>query len=492
LTAPTRMALLTAQAPSRFALPMSQAPEKRPFSQPAPDSGRPLPHSIDAERYVLGALLLDPNWIVEVMQVVRPDDFYLHAHQEIFRAMVDLQDRGQPIEIVLLGDELKRRGRLEEAGGYVTLAALEQSTVSPGAAPEMAQRVADKAVLRSLMRAADAIQRDCVDEQGEVSDLVDRAEKLIFDISQKNNLKSFVHIGEIMGDAIEEIGRLRANQSETTGIPTGYYELDALLNGLQPKNLMILAARPSIGKTAFALNVMMNIAVRDHTPVAIFSLEMGADQLNRRLLTCHSRIPGHLIATGRIKEKDFTELRVRAAELAECPIFIDDTPGLSIMQLRARARRLKAQQPSLGLIVVDYLQLMRGTDRGGRDFNRQQEVSEISRGLKELANELNVPLLALSQLSRNIEQRSGKDKSATPMLSDLRESGSIEQDADIVMFVHRERVEVAKDAEGKPVDRNAPIPTDIIVGKHRNGPIGKAELLFFADFTRFSNRSAEP
>jgi replicative DNA helicase len=320
-----------------------------------------------------------------------------------------------------------------------------------------------------------------------VADQIDRAEKLIFDISQKNNVRDFVHIERLMPDAIEEIGRLRTHEGTVSGIRTGYGDLDRYLNGFHPKNLMILAARPSIGKTAFALNLMLNIARDGKVPVAIFSLEMGADQLNRRLMCCHAEISGHAVASGRLSEAEFKRLREKSAELAECPIHIDDSPGLSIMQVRARARRLKNRHPDLGLLVVDYLQLMRGSDRGAKDANRQQEVSEISRGLKELANELSLPVLALSQLSRNIEQRSGKDKSARPMLSDLRESGAIEQDADIVMFVHRDRVETQLNEDGKPASHRLAIPTEIIIGKHRNGPIGTAQLMFFADSTRFAS-----
>jgi replicative DNA helicase len=430
-------------------------------------------------------MMLDNGVIPEVMERISADDYYLPRHQEIHRSIISLYDAGKPVDLPLVSDDLERRGKLDEVGGYVGLAGLAQYVLSTGAAPEIADRLKEKSTLRRLMRAAESILSDCADESRQVDDQVDRAEKLVFELSQESNARSFVSIEEVMGEALEEIGKLRAMESPTTGVPTGYVDLDGYLNGLHKKNLLILAARPSIGKTAFALNLMLNIAEKG-TPCAIFSLEMGADQLTRRLLCSHAQVPGHLVASGRVKEADFQKLRKMGSELGGFPIFIDDTPGLTLMQLRARARRLKARQPDLGFIVVDYLQLMRSGERN-RESSRQQEVSEISRGLKELANELDLPLMALSQLSRNIEQRSGKDKSAKPMLSDLRESGAIEQDADIVMFVHRERVDAQKNEDGSVAARNLPIPTDIIIGKHRNGPIGTANLMFFADFTKFTN-----
>ncbi|CAN5221195.1 replicative DNA helicase [soil metagenome] len=453
----------------------------------ADSTARRVPSNLDAERGVLGAMLLDNDIIPEVMQVVKAAQFYLPAHQTIFTSITEIHDQNKPVELTLLADDLKKKHKLDEVGGYVALASLEQFVLSTGAAPELAEIVAQKSILRQLMQAADTILRDCSDEKREVGQQIDVAEKLIFDIGQQTQSGSFIRIGDLMGPAIEEIGNLRGQSNEISGLRTHFIELDALLNGLHPSDLLILAARPSIGKTAFALNILLNIAFNEKRPVGIFSLEMGAEQLNRRILCCHAQVSAHAVQSGRIKEGEFAKLREKATELEDCPIFIDDTPGLSLMQLRSRARRLKSQQPDLGLIVVDYLQLMSGSERASRDANRQQEVSEISRGLKGLARELNVPLMALSQLSRNIEQRSGKEKGARPMLSDLRESGAIEQDADIVMFVHRERVEVQKDEAGNVMNKNLPIPTEIIIGKHRNGPIGSANLMFWADFTKFTN-----
>lgn len=451
------------------------------------------PHNLDAERGVLGAMILDLGIIPEVLQFVRGEDYYHAPHRVIHEAIVDIYDRGDPVDLTLLANDLRRAGKLEEVGGVAALAGLEQFTRDTGAAPELAQLVADKATLRRLMEAADTILRDSSEEKRDVRTQLDVAEKLIFEISQTQRSESFVPISSLMEEALEEIGRREAQQGDITGLPTGFIDLDRILNGLNKSDLIILAARPSIGKTAFAMNMMLNIALSGNPsghPIAvgIFSLEMGKEQLNMRLLCSHARIPSHRVQRGLINQREFAELRAKASELHDLPMFIDDSPGLNLLQVRSRARKLKSQNPNLGLIVVDYLQLMSGSERGGREQNRQQEVSDISRGLKALARELQIPVLALSQLSRNIEQRSGKEKSARPMLSDLRESGAIEQDADVVMFVHRERLEIQKDEDGIAPDRTLPIDTEIIVGKHRNGPIGTAEILFFPDFTLFSSK----
>lgn len=447
-------------------------------------TGMRVPHNEDEERAVLGALLLDNEIINEVMDHLRADDFYTPAHQLIYQAIIDIHEDGKPVELILLSDHLRRNNQLEAAGGIRAIAALEQFTLSTGHAPELAHQVRDKSTLRKLMKAAEKILRDCSSETREANDQVSAAEKLIFDISQQTEGGDFITLSEIMPTTIEEIGNLRGLGGDISGVRTGFSELDKILNGLHPSDLLILAARPSIGKTTFALNLVMNVAVKEQVPAAIFSLEMSAQALNQRLLCSFARKNSRHVASGFIKEKDFQDLRECASLLSKCPIWIDDTASLSIMQLRSRARRLKAMQPDLGLIVVDYLQLMTGSDKSAKR-SRQEEVSEISRGLKALARELRLPVLALSQLSRNIEQRSGKEKGARPMLSDLRESGAIEQDADVVMFVHRERVESQKDEEGNLTHTSTPIPTEIIVGKHRNGPIGTADLLFFADFTLF-------
>jgi replicative DNA helicase len=455
----------------------------------SPRPGLHAPHNLDAERGVLGAMLLDASIIDDVMQEVRAEDFYLPAHQHIFRAIALLHEQGRPVELTLLADGLRREGHLDEAGGLVYLAGLEQGVLTIGAAAELARTVADKATYRRLMAAADGILREASEERRPVAEALDLAEKLIFDLGRSSRSSSFRPMRELMEGTMEEVAKLMANRGQLPGLRTHFTELDRLLNGLQRSDLIILAARPSIGKTAFALNVALNVAYREKVPVAVFSLEMGAEQLSLRLLSTHGRIASHEIRSGRLTEQAFEQVRQAAASLAELPLHIDDTPGLSLLQVRSRARRLKARHPDLGLIIVDYLQLMSGSpEMRRRDQSRQQEVGEISRGLKELARELDLPLMALSQLSRNIEQRGGKSGNARPMLSDLRESGAIEQDADVVMFVHRERHgeeagENDRSRPGKPL----PIPTEIVVEKHRNGPTGVANLVFFKDHTLFAN-----
>jgi replicative DNA helicase len=454
---------------------------------PSREFSTPLPHNIEAERGVLGAMLLDNDVIDEVVHQLKAEDFYQAGNQEIYRRALELHEAGQPVELTLLADSLRRAGKLEEVGGPMYLAGLEQSTLSIGAAPELAVIVAEKATLRRLIAAADAIQKEAREERRDVSEALDLAEKMIFEIARTSHSNNFRSTHDLMEQALEEIGRLLDNKGMLPGISTGFGELDRLLNGLQPSDLLILAARPSIGKTAFALNVAMNIAVDERRPVGIFSLEMGADQLNMRLLSSHARVGGNSVRRGNLSELQMEKLRNSAATLAAAPIYIDDSAGLNLVQVRSRARRLKAKYDNLGLIVIDYLQLMSGPESKRRDSNRQQEVSDISRGLKGLARELNVPVMALSQLSRNIEQRSKSKEAATPMLSDLRESGAIEQDADIVMFVHREREETKQEGDGPARPKGTPIPSEIIVAKHRNGPTGIANLMFFSEFTLFSN-----
>jgi len=446
-----------------------------------------LPHSLEAERNLLGCMLLDPDCIAEVTEIARKDDFYLEAHRLIFAAITEIYDEHQVVDMTMLVDTLQRRHQLEEAGGVLTIGNLEQNVLSTGSAPDLARIVSEKSVLRRLMGVAEDILRDCAEERRDVDKQIDVAEKKLFDVGQQTSAASFVSIGDMMGSAIEEIGRLYANRQDVTGLRTHFIELDKILNGLHKSDLLVLAARPSVGKTAFALNIAMNVAVKGNAPVGIFSLEMSKEQLNRRLLCSYAQESGQEVSRGNISEATLAKLRQKATELEKAPIFIDDSPGLSIMQLRARARRLHSMQ-KIELLIIDYLQLMSGTDKGGRDQNRQQEVSEISRGLKALARELGIPVMALSQLSRNIEQRSGKEKSAEPMLSDLRESGAIEQDADIVMFVHRERPDT-KEEENTPANKQLPIETKILVRKHRNGAIGPVSLLFYPSWTRFFDRA---
>ena len=461
-------------------------PESVPVRSPSDARlERQYPHNLDAERAVLGAVLLDNDVLAEVHRFLRIEDFYHPGHQVIYDSMLALHNESKPVELTMLADLLRREGKLDQVGNYVYLANLEQFVISTSAAVEHARLVQEKSILRRLMSAADTILHESSEERRDVLEQIEIAEKLIFEVSQQTHAGKFQSIEELMQETIGEIMHLYETRQPTSGLPTHFKDLDKLIGGLEPSSLAILAARPSIGKTALALNIVRNVAVVSNKPVAMFSLEMGAEQLNMRLLCSEARVPSHRVRKGQIKEREWETLRETASRMMDLPIYIDDTAALSIMQLRSRARRLKAQRPDLSLIVVDYLQLMQGPERRGRDMNRQQEVSEISRGLKALAKELHVPVLALSQLSRNIESRSGKEHSARPMLSDLRESGAIEQDADIVMFVHRDRVEIQKDEDGHMPDKSLPIPTELIIGKNRNGPIGTVDVLFLADFTLF-------
>jgi replicative DNA helicase len=393
--------------------------------------------------------------------------------------------------LTLLAEALIRLGKLEEVGGYLYLANLETFIISTTAAPQHAAMVHDKAISRRLMLAAEAIIREASEEARPVNEQVELAEKLVFEVSQERQGGEFRVLKDIMQETMAEVADLYHTREGRAGLQTHYPDLDRQLGGIEPSALLILAARPSIGKTAFALNLVRNIAAIGGKPVAFFSLEMSADQLNLRLLSSEARLIGQRIRSGRIREDEFEKLRETASHMQDWPIFIDDTAGISLMQVRSRARRLKRQRPDLALIIVDYMQLMT-SPQGRRETSRQEQVAEMSRGLKQLAKELSTPVLALSQLSRSIEQRGGKERGARPMLSDLRESGSIEQDADVVMFVHRERVEQEKDENGQPLQRQLPIPTDIIVGKNRNGPIGDVPMLFLADYTLFVNALGPP
>ncbi|MDK2972802.1 MAG: replicative helicase [Candidatus Sumerlaeota bacterium] len=459
-------------------------------SRPAPEA-RSVPCDPDAERAVLGAIILDPEVLPEVARVLKPEDFYEARHQTIFRRLIDLHEASKPIDLTLLCDTLRKKNELEAVGNYIYVAQLVDFIAGTSAAPEHAQLVAEKSTARKLIAAADTILADAMNESSELSDQIETAERLIFEVSQNTNSSRFHSVGSLMPDTISEIMHLYETRAPVSGLSTHFSDLDALIGGLEPTALAILAARPSIGKTAFALNLVRNVAVTGRTPVGFFSLEMGADQLNMRLLCTEAQISSHLVRQGRISEQQWEKLRETASRLQEAPIYIDDSAALTLMQLRSRARRLKAQRPDLGLLVVDYLQLMKPPDRskggGRRDSNRQQEVAELSMGLKALAKELRVPVMALSQLSRSIEQRGTKKEPARPQLSDLRESGAIEQDADMVIFIHRERKEIQKSEDGKILDRHLPIPTEIIVGKNRNGPIGTVNMMFFPETTRFGN-----
>jgi replicative DNA helicase len=446
---------------------------------------RPLPHNLDAERAVLGTMLLDNATIPIVVDLLKRENFYNTAHQIIFDGMMRLFERNVAIDLTTLNDELRRTGELEKVGGTSYLASLEQFVLSTSNVQHHARIVYNKHKLRRLIEAAYRIAESAISEEDEVGRILDTSEKEIFDISQDRAVRDFVQISDLAVEAMEEIERRYHSKKDVTGLATGFIELDQLTCGLQRSDLIIVAGRPSVGKTAFALNIALNAAVKEKKPIGIFSLEMSSQQINHRFLCSLAHVSGHRVRTGYVSSVELKRLSERVKLLSDAPLYIDDTPGISILELRAKARRLMAQQRDLALIIVDYMQLMRG---GGRAENRQQEVAEISRSLKGLARELNIPLMAISQLSRMIEHRRGRDK--RPVLSDLRESGAIEQDADVVVFVHRtkpvpEEESEEEQEEGRPRRKPGEV-AEIMVSKQRNGPLGTVKLVFFPDFTMFA------
>ena len=422
------------------------------------------PQSLDAERGLLGALLLKPEAIHDVGDTVHTDSFYAEKHRLIFEAMRELAERGEPIDLLSLSERLQNKGGLERIGGRAYLAELAGSAPSPGNFTHYAELVSRKYVMRSLIEAAHEIGEAAYDEARDVTELLDDAEKRVYAIGNSANNHKFIALKDKLDDAWDRIESLSKKEDGIRGTPTGFPELDDLLSGLHPSDLIILAARPSMGKTSLALDIARNAAVRHQVPVAIFSLEMSSEQLIDRMLAAESYVDSWRMRTGKIRsEEDFSKIRDALETLSKAPIYIDDKPGNNILAMRAVARRLKREQ-NIGLIIVDYLQLMAPTSTKASD-SLVQQVTEISRSLKSLARELNVPVLALSQLSRAVEQRGGR-----PRLSDLRDSGSIEQDADVVMFIHRE--------DKRNPDSDKPNIAEILIEKHRNGPTGKTELYF--------------
>ncbi|HWH07296.1 MAG TPA: replicative DNA helicase [Candidatus Paceibacterota bacterium] len=421
------------------------------------------PQSLESERALLGALLLKPDVIHDVGDTVRADSFYAEKHRSIFEAMRELSERGEPIDILTIAERLTAKGLLERVGGRAYIAELASAAPSPGNYPHYADLVARKHVMRALIEAAHEITETCYDESQETAMVLDKAEKMIYAIGDSSASHKFVAIRDKVADAWDRIEALSKSDGAIRGTPTGFPDLDNLLSGLHPSDLIILAARPSMGKTSLALDIARNTAVRHGTPVGIFSLEMSSEQLIDRMLAAESYVNSWKLRTGGVRdEADFDRIRDALENLSKAPIFIDDKPANNILAMRAVARRLKREQ-GIGLIVVDYLQLMAPTNT--KTDNVVQQVTEISRSLKQLARELQVPVLALSQLSRAVEQRGGK-----PRLSDLRDSGSIEQDADVVMFIHRD--------DKRNPDSDRPNVAEILVEKHRNGPTGHVELYF--------------
>jgi replicative DNA helicase len=434
--------------------------------------GRIPPHDLEAEQSVLGAVLLDELAIIKVSEFLRPGDFYRKNHEDVYRAALELLAQGEPIDIVTVGSELEKMGVLERVGGRAYLAQLEQAVPTSANIEYYGRIVKEKATKRSLISAGGDIAGLGYDEAIEAPDALNRAQKAVFDISEDGTSTDFERLFSLLRTTMERVDALQNNSGGTVGVASGFYDLDAKTNGFKDNELIIIAGRPSMGKTSMALNIALEAAVSKQVGVAIFSLEMSKDQLAERLLCEYSRVDAQRLHRGLLGEAEHERLAQALGPLGEAPIFVDDSPLLDELMLLTKARRIKLQE-NIGMVIVDYLQLMHSR-RGGSDDNRVQEVSQISRSMKALARELKVPVLALSQLSRGPEQRTDK----RPMLSDLRESGSIEQDADVVIFLYREGYYNKADTTGI---------AEVIVAKNRNGPTGTVNLRFRPELTRFEN-----
>lgn len=430
------------------------------------------PQNIEAEQSVLGSILLDKDAVLKVADILTAEDFYRADHAEIYSCILKLFEKRKPIDLVTLTDELEKDKKLKEVGGATYLATLVNSVPTAAHVATYANLVHQTATLRRLISAASQIAELGFQEQMDIETVLDKAESVIFSVSQKYVKTYFTPIQAILEESFERIDKLHKEKGTLRGVPTGFRDLDNILAGLQKSDLIILAARPSIGKSSLALNIVDHAACEEKVPTAIFSLEMSKDQIIDRFLALRGAVDSWKLRTGNLEDEDFGKLNYAMGVLSEAPIYIDDAPFLNVMEIRAKARRLQMEQ-GIGLIVVDYLQLMSGVNSRGAD-NRVQEVSEISRSLKALARELNVPILALSQLSRAVEHRDNKK----PMLADLRESGSIEQDADVVMFIYRDDY-YDKESENKNI-------AEILVRKHRNGPTGDCQLFFKPEYMKFT------
>lgn len=432
---------------------------------------RPLPHNVDAEKSVLGSILVNNENYYTVIELVRPEDFYLEAHRTVFRKMSEIIEQSRAVDLITLQDRLERDSLLEASGGIAYLASLMDGIPHLVNIDHYLHIIREKALFRQMIHSTNRIMNECFEQIDPAEEVLDRAEASMFELSERRTETGLVAVKELEGDTQKLIEKLYTEREMITGLATGFNDFDRMTSGLQPADLVILAARPSMGKTALSLNIAQHVALRKGEPVGIFSLEMSRSQLLMRFLCAEAMVDAHKVRTGYLSNEDYGKLIDTLGKVASAPIFIDDSSTMTIMQMRAKARRMKAEH-GLGLIIVDYLQLMSGF---GRAENRNQEISGISRGLKALAKELHVPVVALSQLSRAPEQRSGGDH--RPQLSDLRESGSIEQDADLVAFIYREEVyKASEENEGT---------AELIIAKQRNGPTGTVRLAFLKQFTRF-------
>ena len=437
-----------------------------------------LPQNIEAECGVLGSIIIDPEAIVQVSDFLHADDFYRDTHHTIYEVILQLYEEHEPADFITICDELERRNKLEEVGGASYITSLINQVPTSGNVEFYARIVERAAILRRLIHAAGQIAAIAY-EEGDADIALDKAEQLIFNISQRHARSDFAHMRDVLAEYMNKLDQLHERRGTIVGVPTGFTDLDRITGGLQKSDLIVLAARPGIGKTSLALSLAHNTALKYHNSIAVFSLEMSKDQLAQRLLSMDARIDQQRLRTGIIEEDEWDRIVFAMDTLSESNIWIDDTAGISTMEMRSKARRLQAEH-GIDLIIVDYLQLMQATIGGKRNENRVQEISEISRSLKGLARELNVPVLALAQLSRAVESRQSK----VPQLSDLRESGSIEQDSDIVMFIYRDDL-YNQESERKNI-------ADIIIAKHRNGPVGEISLYFQASQTRFRDLELNP
>ena len=438
------------------------------------------PQNLEAEEAVLGSILLEQDSIISVMEFLVPDDFYRVAHQLIFAAMIELNQNSEAIDPITVSEKLRQKNQIDNVGGEAGIIELLDKVPTAANVEFYTQIVLEKSTRRKLIKTSTNIVKNAYQEDETIANVLDTAERDILSVSEGRNKAGFIPIRDVLHDAYESLEERSKNNGEVTGIATGYIGLDRMTSGLHADELIILAARPSVGKTAFVLNIAKNVAVNLNETVAIFSLEMGAESLVERIICSHASINAGHLKTGKLTDEEYTQYFVATGVLAEAPIYIDDTPGIRVSEIRAKCRRLKQERNNLGLVVIDYLQLIEGN---GKE-SRQQEVSEISRNLKKLAKELKVPVIALSQLSRGVEQRQDK----RPIMSDIPESGSIEQDADIVAFLYRDdyyRQEPDENGQVPEVEPNSTI--EVIIEKNRSGPRGTVELNFMKEFNKFTN-----
>ena len=450
----------------------------RSLKETDPSLQRLPPQSIEAEEAIISAILIDNSTLLDIIEIVSPDDFYRSAHKKIFAAIKDLFSKNEPVDLITLVNVLRDQGILEEIGGASYLTALIDSVPAAVNPPYYANIIHNKSSLRQLIANSNEIIRKCYENSGDIDGVIEYSERVVFEISEQKNRQAFHPISKIIELNIDALEERQGNHALVTGVPTGFSRLDQLTAGFQNSDLIILAARPAMGKTAFALNLARNAAIEGNVPVAIFSLEMSKEQLSMRMLCAEARVDSSRIRSGFLSRDDWNKLTNAAGILSDAPIYIDDSPDISATSIRTKSRRLKMDK-NLGLVIIDYLQLM----RAGTHFERRDlEISEISRSLKILAKELNLPVIALSQLNRKLEERSDK----RPQLSDLRESGALEQDADVVSFIYRD--EVYNKDENNPNRGTA----EIIIAKQRNGPTGTALLTFLNSYTRFEELATEP